>query len=314
MEASKGKLTIHQAEQLLEVAKSIKNDIRIYLAPNKAEKFAQIEKNIYAKLVEAIDATIYETDSIEKLKEFKGKLLNPSSIKEKNIHEKISRKIIKLRQQKFLEEAKTDVSKNMKSIVAGLAEGTIDDIEKVQEQIKQEATMELQSKGKPVTEETQRKAENQILLKIGNQLKEKSKEYPIADHEKTLEQLKQLNNGDIVSSLNVVAINLKGLGKFEEANQICSEYLKPKYNGQVNYRNVTMLRNKVRNAEVTNIAMRIINDSEKSKDEQIELLEILESKLDKWQVDPKTIVLNHQDGLKSVTLDDVWYENDRGQR
>lgn len=314
MEASKGKLTIHQAEQLLEVAKSIKNDIRIYLAPNKAEKFAQIEKNIYTKLIEAIDATIYETDSIEKLKEFKGKLLNPSSIKEKNIHEKIYRKMIKLRQQKFLEEAKTDVSKNIKSIVAGLAEGTIDNIEEVQEQIKQEAIMKLQSEGKSVTEDTQRKAENQILLKIGNQLKEKGKEYPIADHEKALEQLKQLHNGDIVSSLGIVAMNLTGLGKFEEANQICSEYLKPKYNGQVNYRNVTMLRNKVRNAEVTNIAMRIINASEKSKDEQIELLEILESKLDKWQVDPKTIVLNHQEGLKDVTLDDVWYENDRGQR
>ena len=57
------------------------------MSPNKAEKFAQIEKNIYAKLVEAIDTTIYKTDSIEELKEFKGKLLRPSSIKEKNIHE-----------------------------------------------------------------------------------------------------------------------------------------------------------------------------------------------------------------------------------
>lgn len=284
------------------------------MSPNKAEKFAQIEKNIYAKLVEAIDTTIYKTDSIEELKEFKGKLLRPSSIKEKNIHEKISRKMIKLRQQKFLEEARTDVSKNMKSIVVGLAEGTIDDIEEVQEQIKQEVTMKLQSKGNPVTEDAQIKEEKQIVLKIANHLTKKSKEYPIVDHEKALEQLKQLNNGDIVSSLRIVAMNLTALGKFEEANQICSEYLKPKYNMQVNYRNVIILRNRVRNDEVTNIAMRIINDSEESKDEQIELLEMLESKLDKWKIDPKTIVLNHQESSKYITLDDVWYENDRGQK
>ena len=152
---------------------------------------------------------------------------------------------------------------------------------------------------------TQEQERKQILIQIKTLLAEKSKQYNIENPEKAIAQIQELCGGDTGQSLRTVIKNLIGSKKYNKAKEICDKFSDNDKESQ-NLIYIKRLRNEIRNAEISDIVMRVINTNGTIEEERA-CIELIEKGLKIGNVKPRAVYLGkNQDGSRSITLEDVW--------
>ena len=260
------------------------------------------------KLIEAIDVAQYQTENVEELKKLEKKL-TPMLAQEKPlavgaIKTKISNKILKIQQQETIEKIRNNIPIEIEQIIRDIASDKLN-IQTANAIIDEEARKRIENKSKNKFSLTQEQERKQILIQIKTVLAEKSKQYNIENPEKAITQIQELCGGDTGQSLRTVINNLIGSKKYNKAKEICDKFSDNDKESQ-NSIYIKRLRNEIRNAEISDIVMRVINANGTIEEER-ECIELIENGLKIGNVKPRAVYLGkNQDGSRSITLEDIW--------
>ena len=260
------------------------------------------------KLIESIDIAQYQTENVEELKRLE-KRLTPTLAQEKPlivgaIKTKISNKILKIQQQNAIEKIRNNIPIEIEQIIRDIASDKLN-IQAANAIIDEEAKKRIENKSKNKFTLTQEQERKQILIQIKTVLAEKSKQYNIENPEKAITQIQELCGGDTGQSLRTVIKNLIGSKKYNKAKEICDKFSDNDKESQ-NSIYIKRLRNEIRNAEISDIVMRVINTNGTIEEERA-YIELIEKGLKIGNVKPRAVYLGkNQDGSRSITLEDVW--------
>ena len=252
-------LTIEQAEQLNNLLNTKELQILNSRAKNKAKDLNKSKQKIRKKLAEAIDIKQYQTENLEELKNLERKITpemekeNPISIG--TVKNRINSKISAIKQQEAKEKIKNDIPENILEIIKDLVKGTAD-IEKAKKTIEEEAKTKINSKPRNKITLTEEQEKRQILIKIRTIIRDRAEEFQISNPETTIQQLQELDKGDLRQAINIVTENLIASKKFNEAKRICDKFSKEDKENSII---IKELRAKVRNAEISDIILKGLN-------------------------------------------------------
>ena len=216
----------------------------------------------------------------------------------------IENKILKINQQKAIDKIRNDVPENVELIIKSLAKGTLD-INKADQIIEKEAEKRIESKSKNKFALTKEQEKNQILMQIRTGLMEKSEQYNIENPEKTIMLMEELNNGKIELAVRTVVKNLINRKEFEKAKEVCKKFSsKDKESSLSIY--IRDLKKKIRNNEIGDFVLRGIN-MKGTPEEKSKFIELIEKGIRQKNINLDAVPLGKsQDGLKNITLADIW--------
>ena len=286
-------LSIEQSEKLYNLMQS--EELKNMNKGKAYRKAINSNRNISInKLIESIDIAQYQTENVEELKRLE-KRLTPTLAQEKPlivgaIRTKISNKILKIQQQNAIEKIRNNIPIEIASDKLNIqtANAIIDE----------EAKKRIENKSKNKFTLTQEQERKQILIQIKTVLAEKSKQYNIENPEKAIAQIQELCGGDTGQSLRTVIKNLIGSKKYNKAKEICDKFSDNDKESQ-NLIYIKRLRNEIRNAEISDIVMRVINTNGTIEEERA-CIELIEKGLKIGNVKPRAVY------SRSITLEDVW--------
>lgn len=300
-------LSIEQSEKLYNLMQS--EELKNMNKGKAYRKAINSNRNISInKLIESIDIAQYQTENVEELKRLE-KRLTPTLAQEKPlivgaIRTKISNKILKIQQQNAIEKIRNNIPIEIEQIIRDIASDKLN-IQTANAIIDEEAKKRIENKSKNKFTLTQEQERKQILIQIKTVLAEKSKQYNIENPEKAIAQIQELCGGDTGQSLRTVIKNLIGSKKYNKAKEICDKFSDNDKESQ-NLIYIKRLRNEIRNAEISDIVMRVINTNGTIEEERA-CIELIEKGLKIGNVKPRAVYLGkNQDGSRSITLEDVW--------
>lgn len=303
-------MTIDQAEKLnlLLTSQEIESLQLIPKDPLNTE-LHKIYKVLEKKLAQALEIELLHTDDIEKLKmlnrKITGTMVKSSPLIIGSIDTKIKNKIYSIQHKNAVDKIRNNVSPNIQIIIKSLANGTID-IKQAQEIIREEAKKRVNNSPKTKFSMTEEQQAKQILVQIKAILAEKGDEYQISNPEETIIQLKELSGGDEDSAIRTVIDSLVKNKKFSKAMDICNKFIKINGNEEATFIKVKRERNKIRNAELSDLILRLL-ESKGTKDEERACIKMIEKGLEKGNIKTSSISLGKsKDGLKTITLEDIW--------
>lgn len=303
-------LTVEQAEKLYYLINS-KTLKEIELGNNEKKYNYRMSRNrkiILRKLTEAIDLVQSQTEEVEELKKLERKLTfeiqKNNQILIGTVKSKIENKILKINQQKAIDKIRNDVPENVELIIKSLAKGTLD-INKADQIIEKEAEKRIESKLKNKFALTKEQEKNQILMQIRTGLMEKSEQYNIENPEKTIMLMEELNNGKIELAVRTVVKNLINRKEFEKAKEVCKKFSsKDKESSLSIY--IRDLKKEIRNNEIGDFVLRGIN-MKGTPEEKSKFIELIEKGIRQKNINLDAVPLGKsQDGLKNITLADIW--------
>lgn len=300
-------LSIEQSEKLYNLMESekLKN---MNLGKSYGKAINLNRKISINKLIESIDMAQYQTDNIEELKRLE-KRLTPILVQEKPlivgaIKNKISNKIFKIQQQNAIEKIRNNIPIEIEQIIRDIASDELN-VQTANAIIDEEARKRIENKSKNKFTLTQEQERKQILIQIKTVLAEKSEQYNIENPEKAITQIQELCGENAGQSLRTVIKNLIGSKKYNKAKEICDKFSDNDKESQ-NLIYIKRLRNEIRNAEISDIVMRVINTNGTIEEERA-CIELIEKGLKIGNVKPRAVYLGkNQDGSRSITLEDIW--------
>lgn len=220
------------------------------------------------------------------------------------VRKKIDRKIYGINQQKTIDKIRNVVPENIESMIGELSRGTLD-IQTANQIINQEAKTRVESRPQTKFTLTEQQERTQILIKIKTILVEQSEQYKIENPEKTIEQLQQLCGDGLEQSIGTVVRNLINSKEFQRARETYDKFSKKDKTPEFQM-SMKLLRNNIRNAEISYTVLKLINMNG-TVDEEQKYLDVIENGLDVGNVKLNTISLGKsQDGKRNITLADVW--------
>ena len=183
------------------------------------------------------------------------------------------------------------------------------DVQNANEIINNEAKKRVESKPKTRFSLTEEQERRQILIQIRTVLSDRAEQYRIENPEVAIMQIQKLCGGELEQSIRVVVKNLIGQKEFERAKQICNKYALDEE--KVTPVFITRLKKEIRNKEISDTVLRGIA-ANGSLEEGIAFYNLIENGLKAGNVKTETISLGKsQDGLRTITLADVWLERER---
>lgn len=310
-------LTINQAEKLnfliqSEVLEGLNlnptDKINYYLKINK--------KTIVRKLIEAIDISQAETQDIEELKKLEKKIT--SKIQQSNpvitgtMRTKIKNKILRINQQKAIDKIRNDVPENIELIIKDLAKGTLD-VQAANEILEDEAKKRVEGKPKTRFTLTEEQEKRQSLIQIKKILMENPEQYHIEKPEVTIMQIEELCNGGLEQAIRTVVKNLTGIKDFERAKEVCDKFSSRNDENQIaTY--IMKLKKEIKNDEIGEMVLKGMNMNGTYEEERA-YLELIEKGLKLGRVKLEAVSLGKsQDGLKNITLADIWIDEEIKER
>lgn len=311
-------LTIEQAERLYlflhleELQKLNYNTIGEAIDASIREK----EKAIIKSLAEAIDSAQSQTDDLKELQKLEKKIttemLQKRYLSIGAVKSRIENKISKINQQKAIDKIRNAVPEEIKLMVKELAKGTLE-IQKANETIAKEAKKRMENKPKNRFSLTEEQERRQILIQIRTMLAEKPEQYPISYPEKTVKQLQELCGGEIEQCIRAVVQNLINKKEFKKAKEIYNKFFDSNKQGASS--TAKNLRQQIQNAEIGDFIWRAINTNGMEKDEERRYFESIEEGLKSGDVKLGTITIGKsQDGCRTITLADIWGDEDQKMR
>ena len=310
-------LTINQAEKLnfliqSEVLEGLNlnptDKINYYLKINK--------KTIVRKLIEAIDISQAETQDIEELKKLEKKIT--AKIQQSNpvitgaMRTKIKNKILRINQQKAIDKIRNDVPENIELIIKDLAKGTLD-VQAANEILEDEAKKRVEGKPKTRFTLTEEQEKRQSLIQIKKILMENPEQYHIEKPEVTIMQIEELCNGGLEQAIRTVVKNLTGIKDFERAKEVCDKFSSRNDENQI-AKYIMKLKKEIKNDEIGEMVLKGINMNGTYEEERA-YLELIEKGLKLGRVKLEAVSLGKsQDGLKNITLADIWIDEEIKER
>ena len=304
-------LTIEQAENILNLLES--EELKDIKKKNKTLLDYGLENSINIiskKLLEAIDSVQEETDNIKELKKLNSKItlkmqkrlpINASVVKNK-----IENKIYKISQKEATNRIRTDVSRDIELVVKELAKGTLN-VENGRNIIIEEAKKRIEKRPKNIFAITEEQEIRQILVQIKIILTENPKQYHIKDPEKTIEKLQELFGNDLEEAIKVIVKNLTNGKDFERAKEVCKKFSGKDMEESL-ASNMRKLKKKIGNEEIGDIVLKVLNSEEDEEKDRI-YFEFIERCVKDGRVKPKDVILGkRQNGLRNITLADIWVE------
>lgn len=311
-------LTIEQSKKLCFLLKSDELNRLGLTHTDRIDSILNRKRSIIVKkMAESTNFVQMKTENIEELDMLRKDLMlmidretpmNVSSVKSK-----IDNKILKIQTKMAIDRVRNDIPVNIEAIITDLSKGTLD-IEKANEIIEEEARKRLEGKQRAKfslsTEEQEKK---QILMQIKTVMMEKVDKYCIESPESTVVQLQELYGGDLEQSVRIVVGNLIASKNFQKAKLIYDKFYGKNKNA-LDSKRCTILRNEIRNAEISDMVLRVINMNGTIEEERV-CFELIEKGIDMGNVKLGSISLGKsKDGLRNISLADVWEDDDREQR
>lgn len=296
-------LTSQELEHLVITSGTIED--RLYPTLNNSRTL------ITRKLIAAIDVAKDSTNDINELKLFKSKITpeieRTNSLASNLLKNKITCKIAQLKQSKKSDEGTSNFSEAVSKIALALSNGTLD-IEEAKKTVSEEARKVVQSRTKNIFSLTEEQEEKRILFQIRNEIIENVDKYDVQNPELLMSQMQELFDITSEQSLRIVVESLINRKNLKMATLLCDKFYCDDKTSSMSdtIRNLTI---KIKSAEISNIVLDILNGTGDVKDveDQVNYLQLLESGINSKKIDLKTISLGKsQDGLKSITLADIW--------
>ena len=304
-------IDINQARQLIDIMKNDKIQYALkHCKPKIRGNVNKLKVRAQGKLVKNFEEEVGQASDLETLKELQKRVKTyvQNGYEYMNaVNASISNKIQKLQMGEWNRQIREDIPKEIKLIISDIAKGKLD-INIAKNIIAEQARKKI--KGRKITrfsltEEQERK---QFLSKIDIALREQGLKYPIEDPEKTMQILQELTTTGLTMRLNIVVSNLLERKKFNQAKELCKKYERSKDNYEDNIY-IYNLEKTIRNAEIGDIVYRAIY-SDMSPEEETKFWISLQEGLRKGNVKMKSVPLGKtQDGLRNITLQDVWPED-----
>lgn len=142
---------------------------------------------------------------------------------------------------------------------------------------------------------------------------QKAEQYHIEDPETSIMQIQELCEGELDQAIRTVVKNLTNTKKFEKAKEVCSKFSNKDKKNNISM-NMKILRNEIRNEEISDIVLKAIN-MKGTIEEEREYFELIEKGLKMGNVKLSAICLGKsQDGLKTITLADIWTDEDKKEK
>ena len=306
-------LSIEQAEKLYNLMQSSELEHLNLSIEDKMDYYVKINRDrIAKKFAKAIDYAYLQTSDFEELKALERKITpkmeksNPIFIG--GIRTNIYNKMSKIQQQIISERIRNDVPTSISAIINDIVIGKLD-VQNANEIINSEAKKRVESKPKTRFSLTEEQERRQILIQIRTVLSDRAEQYRIENPEVAIMQIQKLCGGELEQSIRVVVKNLIGQKEFERAKQICNKYALDEE--KVTPVFITRLKKEIRNKEISDTVLRGIA-ANGSLEEGIAFYNLIENGLKTGNVKPETISLGKsQDGLRTITLADVWLERER---
>lgn len=313
---SQYQLSIEQAEKLFELMNSqdLNQTVNTTILDWEGGYYDNLyyklrnEKNvIILRLVKAIDIAQQQTDNIEELKALSSRITPEITQNYEKItgglRSRIFNKITRLTQEQAIER-KYETSTEIEKIISDIASGRLDIIN-ANSIIEEEARKRVQSKPKTRFSLTEEQEKRQILIQIKMILKEKSEKYHIDSPELSIGILQELCGSELEQSIKVVATNLIENKDFKRAKQICDKYSSDSKLSKF----IDGLRKEIRCAEIGDFVLRGLY-MQKSEEEEESYFRMIKRGLENSNLEMKSIPLGKsKDGLKKITLADIWCEN-----
>ena len=304
-------LNLKQAEKLYNLIQSqeldkLRKDMRDRIDSTIYKKRAQALR----KFVDEIDYEQSQTQDLEELKQLERKItpqmLHANMNYVGRIKDIMARKRQNITQKNAVNKIRSDESAEIKTLIQNLSNGSLDIIQ-AKRIIDEEAKKRVESGPKNKFALTEEQQKRQIAMKIRKILDEKAEQYQIINPEKAIEDICELFGNDLGQAIRTVVTNLTNRKEFETAKRICNEYYKKDKNSPL-VTELTVLGREIRHAEIGNIILETIN-GKKTSEEERNYIEMIEKGIEKGNIKPLMVSLGKsQDGLKNITLADVWVE------
>lgn len=303
-------------EQAVNVQKLISiqdlNSLRVDSSDKIDSSIKKSRVKINRKLVDIIETEASKVDNLEdasKLRKMINIDMERLDMSIVSVRMKLDQ-IITCLQQKARSNSKEDISNEIKDIVNQIINPDMD-VEQVKQRISEEAE-KLSSKSPAKGLLAMRKDNylSQVFMKIRNALTDKADEFPINDADLVLEQLLKIDNRNFSANFKAVIENFTARKDYKTARSICDKYIQ-KRNLDLRESETSAyartVKKEIIGAEIGEIVLSQINNR-MINDEKF--IEDLENRMKKDNVKPFSIKLGkNKDGTKTITLSDVWYEN-----
>lgn len=307
IEQSEKLYSLMQEEELKNLSLKIGDKIDLYIDQGK--------RKIMKKLIEAVDIAQLQIQDLENLnklaKKITTEMAQSNPISASAVKNRIGNKISKINQQKAIDRIRNNVPADIEIIITEIANGTLD-IKKANEIIDKEAKKRVEGKPQNRFTLTEEQEKRQILIQIKTCLMEKPEQYHIKNPEITITQIQKLCGGESEQAIRTVVHNLIGVKKFDQAKKVCDSFYN-KYKDEQISKYIKVLRNEIRNAEISDSVLKGINMNGTEYEERA-YLELIEKGLKIGNVKLSAISLGKsQDGLRNIYLSDIWEDEEKIQ-
>ena len=307
-------MTINQIESLLKLLNSNElNTIPLLDFQDKIHfSINSVRRRTIQKYVETIDYEQATTNDLDRLQRLEKKLMSNDLLKNGNIlsistlRSQITAKIERLKKQSVINNLRENVPESMSQIISEIADGTVD-IEKARRTIEEEAINRVESKPKTKFSLTVDQEKSQIAYQIRRIIVERADKYKIKNPELFLKQLREVCNLDDEKALSVLIRNFINRKEYNEARKLCDTI--PLKDEKGNIRTyLRTLRKEIVIAELSDTVLKSIKIS-RSFEEENACFEFIKEGLRRADISPRVLILSKSDdGMKSITLEDVWPE------
>ena len=287
-----------------------------YSESNIRKAFKEAQNAVYSKLADAVDAQIDDSNNVAKLEELSKTLKNgmeKENYRVSVIKSKLQRKIDKIKLEERIRSLREDIPDEIRTIISGIAEGELD-VEKAKSIIVEKAAEKVN--GRKATRFTlnEEQERRQYIAQIRKALNEQSDRYPIRNPEKTINLLEQLTDDTSLTNFNTVVSNQISRRKFDEAQDLCQKYIKSSKGNVEDTAYLMGVRKKIRNSKIGDLVYRTIH-SDISQEDEAKFWDLLQQGLDMGNVKMSNINIGKtQDGLRTITLQDIWPDDEKGIR
>ena len=315
----KKNISLAQAKQLADLLESekITSSLQFFAAQNIPEISRKIRWIKRSSLNILADCIEHEMDNINDLEQLEAlsKLLNFDMEKESlhvmTVKSSIKRKIEKIKTEEREKRIREDIPEDIREIISGLAKGEVD-IARAKNKIAEMAKAKVASRKATKFTLNEEQEKRQYIAQIRGALNKQATRFPIEDPKKTIDLLEQLTDDHSSTNLHTVITNQLSRKKFDEAQELCQEYINKARGNQEEVAYLFNLRKRIRNSKIGDIVFRTIHSDISPEDEE-KFWTLIEDGLSMGNVKMSNIsVGKSRDGYRTITLQDIWPEDEKG--
>lgn len=303
---------VDQAEQLVQIIDSPKIAQALkYCSQETTISIKSIRKRAYRRLSQAIEDEIDVTSDLSRLEELMKKLkidMDKNNFHATVVRSSLYRKIDRLKAEERVRALREDIPEQIVQIISDIAKGDLN-VESAIQVINSQAHEKVIGRKQTrftLTEEQERK---QLISQIKRALAEQVERFPIKDSEKAMELLQQLSGDNLTVRLNVVVQNQLNRKLFDEAEETCQQYLKECKESNEDMAYIRGLRKRIRSARVGDLVYRAVNSNMSMEDEE-KFWRVLQNGMQLGNLKMRGVSIGKaEDGIRTITLEDIWPEN-----